>query len=294
MNYLFAHPYSIINTIQGGISMARINVDDKLFLDPRYQKLVAKLGCPKLALGNLLTAWFLAQRYWVPNKQEIPISVWNESDISEELFKLGLAKLSTASVYVRGTEERCEWLFSVRERGSKGGSTRAARRLKSLGKISSSAKQTQASLLSSLSSSLSSLNSDLNTSDDLSGSPAKDDNHFYPVTNKVWEAYSDAYLKRYGIYPKRNAMVNGQLKNFVGRLGEKDAIHVAKFYLTHNESFYQKKAHSVGAMLHDSEKLLTEWKTGNKIDSLQVKSKENVSNYHAQLDRITKGIQNES
>ena len=90
-----------------------------------------------------------------------------------------------------------------------------------------------------------------------------------PTSSLVWEAYSNAYLGRYGVLPVRNAAVNGQIANFVSRVGIEDAPHVAAFFLTHNSAYYVRMGHAVKAMIGDAEKLRTEWATQKQITSTQ-------------------------
>jgi len=86
-----------------------------------------------------------------------------------------------------------------------------------------------------------------------------------PLTATTWEAYKTAYFNRYQVHPTRNAMINGQLANFVKRIGADDAPHVAAFFLRNNSQWYVQKGHSVGSMINDAEKLHTEWKRGKHI-----------------------------
>lgn len=81
----------------------------------------------------------------------------------------------------------------------------------------------------------------------------------------TWEAYREAYSRRYGTAPIRNASVNAKLAQFVNRIGTEESPLVAEFYLTHNDAFYVKSMHPVGLMLRDAEKLRTEWATGRKM-----------------------------
>lgn len=81
-------------------------------------------------------------------------------------------------------------------------------------------------------------------------------------TAEVWKAYSEAYQRRYSVEPVRNAAVNGQLAQFVARIGAEEAPAVAAFFVGSSNHFYASKAHAVGMMLADAEKLRMEWKTG--------------------------------
>lgn len=85
----------------------------------------------------------------------------------------------------------------------------------------------------------------------------------------VWESYRIAYSKRYHTDPVRNAKVNGQITQFCQRVPIDEAADIAAFYVNHNAQFYVLKAHPVGSMLADAEKLHTEWITGNRTTNSQ-------------------------
>lgn len=89
------------------------------------------------------------------------------------------------------------------------------------------------------------------------------------ASGPAWEAYSAAYATRYGVAPVRNAQVNAQLAQVVGKLGADEAPQVAAFYLTSQNRFYVSAGHSVGVLLRDAEKLRTEWATGRQVTATQ-------------------------
>jgi len=86
------------------------------------------------------------------------------------------------------------------------------------------------------------------------------------ATAKVWLAYSAGYKLRYGVFPVRNAKVNGMLKQFVSRVAMSEAPDVADFYLKDTEPVYVKAAHCVELLLRDAEKLRMAWVTGRRIN----------------------------
>lgn len=86
-----------------------------------------------------------------------------------------------------------------------------------------------------------------------------------PASGEVWNSYSEAYACRYGAGPVRNATVNSQLAQLVGKLGAEEAPAVAAFYVGHQGRFYVQSMHSVGALLRDAEKLRTEWFTNRQV-----------------------------
>lgn len=88
-------------------------------------------------------------------------------------------------------------------------------------------------------------------------------------STETWSVYSTAYLGRYGTEPVRNATVNGQLSNFVKRLGALEAPAVAAWYVSHNGRYYVQNCHPVSAMLKDAEKLRTEWATRRQVTAAE-------------------------
>lgn len=87
----------------------------------------------------------------------------------------------------------------------------------------------------------------------------------------VWESYSNAYERKYGTKPVRNAAQSTKCCELVVRLGVSDAPLVAEYYLSSRNSWYATKGHSLGALLVDCEKVRTEWATGNQITQSQAR-----------------------
>lgn len=100
---------------------------------------------------------------------------------------------------------------------------------------------------------------------------SKNSNKDLSPSHETWQAYSDAYERRYKAKPVRNATVNGQISSFIKRIGYDEAPHVAEFYVYHNNSFYVQKMHTVGLLLADAEKLRTEWATKTTVTQTQAR-----------------------
>ena len=88
----------------------------------------------------------------------------------------------------------------------------------------------------------------------------------------------------------RNKLVNSQMGQFITRVPLAEAPAIAQFYLTHNDAFYIRKAHPVGLLLSDSEKLHTEWQTGRKVTGLRARQDEgtatNFDNAQRAIERL--------
>jgi hypothetical protein len=100
------------------------------------------------------------------------------------------------------------------------------------------------------------------------------------AARKTWESYATAYFGRYSTEPVRNAKVNSNILQFVDRLGREEAPHVARFFVGHNNGYYVREMHSVGAMLKDAEKLRTEWATNSKMTQTKAMQADKTQTNH--------------
>ena len=107
----------------------------------------------------------------------------------------------------------------------------------------------------------------------------------------TWEAYSEAYQRRYKTMPVRNATVNACIAQFVKRIGIEESPQVAAFYVAHNNAFYVRRGHSVSPMLSDAEKLRTEWATGRRITGVEARSAEHRDAVAEQARRVAEKME---
>lgn len=107
--------------------MARINIEESLHKDKRFEKLMFKLGSKRMALGALVEAYILAQQFYLTsvNARLIPLDVWSEQEIAPEILECGLAEIRENGVYVCGADEQFAWLIQKSEAGKKSGASRA-------------------------------------------------------------------------------------------------------------------------------------------------------------------------
>jgi hypothetical protein len=106
----------------------------------------------------------------------------------------------------------------------------------------------------------------------INSQPQKSKQKTESKTAATWESFSNAYRKRYGSDPVRNATTNSQMSNFVKRIGETESPEVAAYYLTLNEQFYTNGGHSTGLLLRDCEKIRTLWATGRRTTAVDQKT----------------------
>lgn len=105
-------------------------------------------------------------------------------------------------------------------------------------------------------------------------------------SSATWEAYKNAYEKRYKIEPKRNERTSSLLCMLVDRLGVLDAPAVAEFYLTHNGPLYVRCRHPPNLLVQDAEGLYTQWKTGQKATTSEIRQAELKDDARDQVKRV--------
>lgn len=102
--------------------MARINIEQSLFSDYRFQYLSDLIG-RQLAQGVLLDIFFVAQKYWIPNQRPVPLPEFLKIPHADKVLKAGLADVCSDDpdfVYIRGSKEQFSWLIQRSESGKIG------------------------------------------------------------------------------------------------------------------------------------------------------------------------------
>lgn len=101
--------------------MARINFEDSIWKDVRFCELQIKLQNIDKAIGCLVRAWVVAQKWYLTNEKTIPLEEWKKQRLPDELFEVGLAELKDNGVWICGADQQFNWLKQKSEAGRKGG-----------------------------------------------------------------------------------------------------------------------------------------------------------------------------
>lgn len=107
--------------------MARINIEECWWTDPRRERLAKLTGSLDLADAAAIRAWRLAQEHWRKDRGHIPLEIFNQLEFAQALLGSGLAVLGDTWVYVRGSSQHHEWTVDQREK-SKSGGVKSAKR----------------------------------------------------------------------------------------------------------------------------------------------------------------------
>lgn len=101
--------------------MARINIEECWWSDPRRSKLIRLIGDEERADGTAIKMWRTAQEFWKRDHQLVPRSVFEALQFASELLQSGLAEEREGSIYVRGSSQYLEWVKDAAEAGRLGG-----------------------------------------------------------------------------------------------------------------------------------------------------------------------------
>lgn len=126
--------------------MARINIEDKLFLDPRFEILKKLLGSEALAIGTVVQFWRCMQNLFKEDRQLSEEIFTNLFPV--ELIKSGLAmRVDNGFIRAAGDEEHFSWLKERVEAGKVGGRhSGITRRSKNNNLTEANAKQNEANV----------------------------------------------------------------------------------------------------------------------------------------------------
>lgn len=101
--------------------MPRINIEPELWDDPRFDELSRKLGGKSFAVGCLVFAWKISQRYWGHGRKMVPKTIFMRLDGAKEMLECDLSIEDGDFVYVRGSKQYHEWYATRVESAAKGG-----------------------------------------------------------------------------------------------------------------------------------------------------------------------------
>lgn len=112
--------------------MARVNIEEKVFADPRFRALALKLGDEEKAMGRLVFVFRMAQEYWADDGKFIPTEIWDINDY-KILEAVGFAERTPDGIYIKGIAERADWLRKKVAAGKVGGRRSVEARLEKYG-----------------------------------------------------------------------------------------------------------------------------------------------------------------
>jgi hypothetical protein len=92
-------------------------VEDSLWSDSRFMDLGIKVGDKFKAIGIMVIAWKVAQKFWCPERNPIPEEAFLEAGLPEALIEVHLAERLPSGIRMRGSEEHFKWWFEKQAAG---------------------------------------------------------------------------------------------------------------------------------------------------------------------------------
>ena len=122
--------------------MARINIEDCWWSDPRRERLAELVGGLVIADGIVIRAWRVAQEFWAKDRLLIPKHIFATIQANASLIQANLAEEREDGIYVRGSSQYLEWCNERRRAARYGGRKSSERPRNALGQLLKKPKQT--------------------------------------------------------------------------------------------------------------------------------------------------------
>lgn len=266
--------------------MARINIEDSIFKDARFYRLVAKLGSIDAALGSMVRAWMLAQKWYTSPSKKIPKPEWDKQDLPLALLDVCLAKLEDGMIYVCGSDEQFKWIEKRAAAGKKGGEAKARNHSEKPLAKPRKAKQTLASYSSSSSFSFS---NSIKHSEAKASVETTPENEIGNEHSRSIAAFVSTWKNRYDSkYPLTGKDI-GIIKSLVKSLGEKRLGEIIAAYFKMPDAWITSKRHDLATLNANLSKIAAFADTGEFITQRQVRQADLTATNANLIDRIKRG-----
>lgn len=284
--------------------MARINIEDALWSDPRFMKLCVKMGDEILALGSVVMAWRLAQTYFCPDRKAIPLKVAEESGINyAKLIEVGLADAVQDGIMMRGCEDNFAWLIQKIEAGRKGGEAKSRNAQKAtdpalavssggVAAASGAYPLTPTPTLSPTPKLHTSTEEGTKKKTSVRPSPTHPQENLIPpdkppeATAPFVKAFCEGYKTKYKINPVMTGQEAGAAKAIVKAVGMDCAIQLVPTYLAMNDAWYIKRRHDLQTMSKNLNAVKGKHETGAHITSREAMKAEEGDHHKKQMQYI--------
>lgn len=260
--------------------MARINIEDAIFKDIRFDELKIKLGNMETALGAMVRAWSLAQKFFLnaETNRLIPIAEWKKQKINPAVLESGLAEQRGEFIYVCGSNEQFSWLLQCQTAGKKGGRPPNAikqKKGKPLGLPPKGSERVSNPL--TLTPSLS-LTLTPSPSEEVIKNLKNDFNQVLPDSpkaNEVIGLYYSLWKEKYGSKPPLTGKHFSLIKAIVKTNGIARTSELLKSYFEMPDAWFIKRRHDVESFNANLNQIAHFGDTGTIITNQQVRQADN-------------------
>lgn len=229
--------------------MARLNIEESFWDDPRLSRLSEKTGSRISAIGLVVTFWRRAQLEYINDRGLIPLKKFYDLGFTDDLVETGWAEKREGGIYAHGSEEHFKWIISCREKGRKGGLASAKMKLENQAPAKpTQAKGTQKSnpltLTLPLAPSLVQKKEELNLTK--TATPTE------PATpvGRLRDLFLSEFEKRWKReYPTWGAKENGQMARLLKSISEDRLGPLIRAYIRWNDPMVVRAGHAFGLLV---------------------------------------------
>ena len=266
-------------------------VDDAIFRDPRFMKLIAKLGDGDKALGACVSAWIVSFEFWKNGSKPIPRQAWLERCLSDALIEVGLARIvEDGAVYVCGSERIHAWYHKRVNAGRKGGLESQRKKSSTARAKPSKRKQTQPSY---------SFPSPYPYPDSSPGPEITNAPHSTQAApdvppedrlRRVVAVWCSEYKRRYQVQYRVTGKDAGILKRLLGGVGSVDTMsRIIAAYLDMPDPWFVNKRHDVVTLEANLAKVSQYEQSGQIVTQAQIRDLDRKTTHQAILEKARKG-----
>lgn len=265
--------------------------------------LILAVGDAYRAKGMLLTAWELAQQYWLAHRG-VPIDKWPDelNVLIETKFARTETRDSEVFVYVNGSKEACAFLEKQSAAGKVGGKSRSKKKLASLKQNQTSETKpkrnrnqnnpTEVSYSFSNSYSFSDSSTDSHSGSDLQSPPTASDQprELSPVATFI-VGYKARFFAKYGAVYDWQDKDSGIAARVTKKLSNQKVNLYLDAFFSMPDTWLEKTKHPVGAFETKQTEIQVFAQTGTFTTNRQAQSKDVANTNLTLLAKVRGGGQ---
>jgi hypothetical protein len=247
--------------------MARTNFHDEVYKDPNYATLMLEVGDVYRTKGLLVTAWELAQTYWLAHKG-VPEEKWpNDLAVLEKhKFARRETRDSGVFVYVSGSKDHCAFLEKQSKAGKKGGQSRSPKKLVNLKQFRSQTEATPKPRPKPNRNLGNPTEVSCSNSGSISNFPIPSESGVAPPANAAGKnpvgLWMEAYKQKYGVRYELQKKDAGILTGFAAERTREKMVLLFACYLAIDDPFYSSQRHPLSLFFRDLPKISVAAQTG--------------------------------
>jgi hypothetical protein len=263
--------------------VARINIEDCWWTDPRRSKLIKLLGSEEAADGTAVRMWRVAQEFWGKARGLVPLKVWNSIEAAPKLIQAGLAEEREGGVYVSGSSQYLDWAFEKREAARAGGQKSAQRPRNAKGQLLKKPKQKPSTSPSESKFFQASDSVSVSGSDSGSDSGVSNSSN---STNAALAAYCERFKMRWGVNPQIQGKDSGIMGRVAKGMSPARLAYLLDAYFSMPDAGLVKAKHPLNLFELKMNEVVVFAESGQFTTHTQARQADNMATNHMLMEKL--------